>query len=167
MSDKNVVQYRDPDEAIAAGTTIVPKGDTAGRTVITADAPIPVAPVEPTPTGTPYRTSGPTFFENEAVIAAVPRVLEMLYIQVGAVLVNAAPLYPLIVDKAGAVVANDGSASPLPKISAVGDMVFWEPPGGFLFTAGLRVIVSSTPDIYTAPGGGAEPISVMARTRAP
>lgn len=167
MSSDSLVQYRDPDVVLPLSQTAIPKGDAAGRTVVTADAPIPVAPVEPTPAGTVYRTPGPTFFETEAVIAAVSRVLEILYIQVGAVLVNAAPLYPLIIDKAGAIVGGDGSASPLAKISAVGDLVYWEPPGGFLFTTGLRVIVSSTPVFYTAPGGGAEPISVMARTRAP
>lgn len=165
MSD-GLVQYRNPDITLPVEQTAIPKGDIAGRTVITVDDPIPVTPVEPTPAGTVYRTAGPTFYETEAVIAAVPRVLEILYIQAAAALTNAAPLYPLIVDKAGVIGGGDGSASPLPKISAAGDLVYWEPPGGFLFTAGMRVIVSSTPVFYTAPLGGAEPISVMARTRA-
>jgi hypothetical protein len=171
----STVQYRNPDENVAPGTSLAPLGDPAGRTVVVGAAGVPISvivvPSDLTAFGRiVYRTAkgaGPNFFyENEAVVAVVPRVVELLYVQMLGVLVNAAPLYPLVVDKAGAVVATDGGASPLSRVAAVGDLVFWEPPDGFLFTAGIRIIVSTTPNYYTAPGAP-EPISVLCRTRDP
>jgi hypothetical protein len=173
------VEYRQVDPALSTGTKTVPKGDPAGRTVVATDATAPldvaVQPTDLTADGrSVYRTAagaGPNFgFENEAVVpapggGAYPRVLELLYVQLLATPVNAnVKYYPLVVDKAAAVANNDLSATPLTRLDAGGDMAVWEPPEGFLFTSGIRVIISATPDFYT-PMAAPEPISVICRTR--
>lgn len=166
-------QYRNPDITLNPDNFAPPKEDVNGRLVVTSDAGAPVivevGPADLTAFGrTTYRTAGPTRYENEAAVAAVSRVVELCYVQLGAVLVGAGPFYVLVVDTAVAIVAGDASAASMPVMTAtpVAQMVVWEPPDGFLFTAGIRVIVSSTPNIYTAPAG-AEPISVTVRTRDP
>lgn len=146
--------------------------------VVTADAAAPlVVLLEPADlTALPvYRTPagpGPNFgYENEAVVpapggGAYPRVLEMLYVQILATPVNAGvKYYPLVVDKNAAIAVNDLSAVPLGRLDAGGDMDVWEPPNGFLFTNGIRVIISATPNFYTA-FGAPEPLSIVCRTRA-
>jgi len=170
MAD-SAVQYRPVDQTLSADNLTAPKGDVAGRTVVTGDAaapvPMSVVPASLTAFGrTVYRTAGPSFYENSSTVAAVSRVVELLYVQVGKALTNAITLYVLVVDKAGAVVAGDGSAVPLPKIVSAGEMIVWEPPDGFLFANGIRVIVSTDPNIYAAPAAP-EPISVACRTRNP
>ncbi len=165
----NVVQYRTFDPSLGHTQTAIPKGDASGRMIVTgeADAPLPIVITPDSLASTTlYRTAGPTFYETQSAISAVSVIVELLYVQLGATLLNAAPLYALVIDKNSAVAASDGSAVPFPKMTVVGEMIVWEPPGGFLFANGVRVIVSSTPNIYTAPGGGAEPISVVCRTRA-
>lgn len=157
------VQYRDPNLTLEPGNTATPLADPEGRTVVVA------VPSSPTDLGrVEYRTSDAgSPFEDEAAIAANSRVVEILYIQLGAVLANAGiNLYILVVDKNGAVVANDESKVPFPPCSAPGDMIVWEPPDGVLFTTGVRAIVSTAPDKYTAPAQP-EPISVYCRTRNP
>lgn len=171
----SVVEHRAVDPAVATGTLLVPKGDPAGRAVVTGDAAAPVpttpAPADLTAYGRDvYRTAGPTFYENEANVpapggGAYPRVLELLYVQLGKVLANAGvDLYVLVVDKAAAIAVGDGSVTPMPYLARAGEMIVWEPPEGFRFANGIRIIVSTDPNVYAAPGV-AEPISVTCRTR--
>lgn len=169
------VQYRNPDTAVAAGNRIAPKGDAAGRTIVTGDAAAPV-PVTGAVAETPpdltafgratYKTSDvdPTGFEVASNVAGASRVLEILYVGLPAALGGPGPYYVVVVDKAAALVGGEASVLPTPKLTAAGDLFFWEPPDGFLFADGIKVALSSTPVIYTAV---ADQISTTCRTRNP
>ncbi len=165
------VQFRPVPITLPKDQTAIAAGDAEGRLLIAVDPLAPLVVIITPPDLTAYgrvvyRTAAPTFYEDEAAVAVVPRVVEVMYVQLGKTLVNAGPLYLIVVDKVGAVVAGNGSAVPIPRMAEAGDMIVWEPTDGFLFTTGIRVIVSADPNIYVAPASP-EPISVACRTRNP
>ncbi len=166
MSD--LVQYRAVDLVLNSDNTAPAKGDVAGRTVVTSDVAAPlnvvVGPQSLTAYGrTVYRTAGATAFEAESAVAGASRVLELLYVNVPSPLA-AGSYWIVVADKNAALAPGDVSVTPTPVMTTAGQLFSWEPPDGFLFTTGIRVGLSTTPDVYTA---AAIEISTVCRTRDP
>ncbi len=164
----DLVQYRAVDLVLNPDNTAPAKGDVAGRTVVVPDAAVPfvvvVGPQSLTAYGrTVYRTAGATAYEATSSVAVASRVLELLYVNLPSP-VAAGTYWVMVLDKAGAPAGGDISVTPTAAMTTAGQLFTWEPPDGFLFTAGIQVALSTTPDVYTA---SAIQISTVCRTRDP
>lgn len=141
------VQFRDPDIVLTDKMTAIPKANAAGVLLVDAAAPSPAAFAE-----TPFATLDVSGYDVVTLGPQVACVLVKLYVGMPEVLVGAGPYYVVILDVLGAPVGGERSVVPTPKITAAGQLYFFEPPGGAKFDNGIAVALSSTPVLYTAVG---------------
>lgn len=139
------VQYRAVDIVLADQFTAIAKSNDAGILLVAAAPPSPATFSE-----TLFTTAGGTGFAVETAGPIVECVLTKLYVTLPYPLVGAAPYFVVVVDKAAALVNGDRSILPTPVMTTPGQTYLLEPPGGILFTAGIRVALSSTPVLYTS-----------------
>lgn len=138
------VQYRPDNDTFTKYETPIAKGNNLGQVEVSAfPAPVPLGGESH------YQSAGPSGFEVEANVVANRVSLMKLYVGIPATLA-AGPYYVVVVDKAVALANGDLSILPTPKLSAGGEIFFWEPPGGAVFYNGIRVALSSTPVVYTS-----------------
>lgn len=147
MGDSQVL-YEAVPSVIADGAEKTPLGDSVGRARVIVDGASPYTPPGQLRVSTGWAPLDyPAAFPNAI---GVPGILEYVSMRTDPALDTAKDWYVLVFD----AVAN-----PAPGAEAVetfgplvnDDFDYWEPIGGWDFAAGLLLVVSSTPVVYTAP----------------
>lgn len=161
------VQYRVADITLADRNTATPKGDVAGRLVITADAPLPiVGPVDVVVTSAvfPAATASATgawlnYSSGTALIGAAGLVIGggvpgRLRSIMGVSTAAATDYYLVGVNKNSAPVAGDATLFAIPLQDTASNWAGSSNgldfgPEGMYFSAGIAYAISTTPQVVT------------------